>query len=74
VTIKLTGNPEGEGDLHAFFYDGQVKLSAGEPLTYIKRGLTQAESCANALLIFDFGRSPIGSTIVADDIVLMEEK
>jgi hypothetical protein len=74
VTIKLTGNPEGEGDLHSFFYDGQVKLSAGEPLTYIKRGLTQAESCENAMLIFDFGRSPIGSTIVADDVVLMEEK
>ena len=73
VTIKLTGNPEGEGDPHAFFYDNQVQLTAGEPLTYIKKGLIQAESCANAMLIFDFGRSPVGSTVAASEIILMEE-
>jgi hypothetical protein len=50
-----------------------VKLTAGEPLIYIRKGLTQAVSGDNVMLIFDFGRSPIGSTIVASDIIFMEE-
>ena len=74
VTIKLTNNPEADNDVNAFFYDGQVKLSAGEPLTYVKRDIKQAQSGDNAMLIFDFGRSPVGSTIVADQVILMEQK
>ena len=73
ITIKLTGNPEGEGDPHSFFYDGAVKLTAGEKLTYIKRDLKQNESCDDLMLIFDFGRSPIGSTIEASEIIFMEQ-
>jgi len=73
ITIKLTGNPEGEGDPHSFFYDGQVQLTAGEKLTYIKKDLTQKESCDDLMLIFDFGRSPIGSTIEASNIIFMEQ-
>ena len=73
VTIKLTNDPEEENDIHSFFYDGQVKLTAGEPLIYIRKGLTQAVSGDNVMLIFDFGRSPIGSTIAASDIIFMEE-
>ncbi len=74
VTIKLTNEPEENDDIHAFFYDGQVKLEAGVPLTYIRTGLTQSVSGDNVMLIFDFGRSPVGSTIAAKDIIFMEHK
>jgi hypothetical protein len=74
VTIKLTNDPEENDDIHAFFYDGQVQLEAGVPLTYIRTGLTQRVSGDNVMLIFDFGRSPVGSTIEAKDIIFMEHK
>ncbi|MBO4341174.1 MAG: hypothetical protein J5835_07085, partial [Bacteroidales bacterium] len=74
VTIKLTNDPEGDGDPYAFFYDGQVNLTAGEPLLYVKKGLTQKESGDNVMLIFDFGRSPVGSQIEASNIIFMEQK
>ena len=73
VTIKLTNEPEESDDIHSFFYDGQVKLTAGETLLYVKRGLKQAVSGDNVMLIFDFGRSPIGSTIEASEIIFMEQ-
>ena len=73
VTVKLTNDPEEDNDIHSFFYDGQVKLTAGEPLLYIKKGLKQSVSGDNVMLIFDFGRSPIGSVIEASDIIFMEE-
>ena len=73
VTIKLTNDPEEENDIHSFFYDGQVKLTAGEPLLYVKNGLKQSASGDNVMLIFDFGRSPIGSVIEASEIIFMEE-
>ena len=74
VTIKLTNDPEENDDIHSFFYDGQVKLTAGETLLYVKEGLKQQVSGDNVMLIFDFGRSPIGSIIEASDIIFMEEK
>ena len=74
VTIKLTNDPEEDNDIHSFFYDGQVKLTASETLLYVKRGLKQAVSGDNVMLIFDFGRSPVGSTIEASEIIFMEEK
>ena len=74
VTIKLTNDPEESDDIHSFFYDGQVKLEAGETLLYVKHGLTQSVSGDNVMLIFDFGRSPIGSVIEASEIIFMEEK
>jgi len=74
VTLKLTNDPEEDNDIHSFFYDGSVQLSAGETLLYVKRGLKQAVSGDNVMLIFDFGRSPVGSVIEATDIIFMEEK
>ena len=74
VTIKLTNDPEGEGDPYAFFYDGSIQLTAGEPLVYRRSKLTQNESGNNVMLIFDFGRSPVGSTITASDILFQEHK
>ena len=73
VTIKLTNDPEESDDIHSFFYDGQVKLTAGETLLYVKQGLKQAVSGDNVMLIFDFGRSPIGSVIEASEIILIEQ-
>ena len=74
VTLKLTGFPEGDNDPHAFFYDGQVKLTAGQKLTYVKRDLTQKESCDNLMLVIDLGRSPAGASFTADGIIFMEQK
>jgi len=74
VTLKLTGYPEGDSDSHAFFYDGQVKLTAGQKLTYVKRDLVQQESCENLMLVIDLGRSPAGATFTADGIIFMEQK
>ena len=73
VTIKLTNDPEEENDIHSFFYDGQVKLTAGETLLYVKRDLKQAVSGDNLMLIFDFGRSPVGSTVEASEIIFVEQ-
>ena len=39
----------------------------------MKHGLKQAVSGDNVMLIFDFGRSPIGSVIEAGNIIFMEE-
>ena len=74
VTVKLTNDPEEDNDIHSFFYDGQVKLTAGETLLYVKRGLTQQVSGDNVMLIFDFGRSPVGSSITASEVIFMEAK
>ena len=72
-TVKLTNDPEGADDVNAFFYDGNVKLAAGETLLYVKRRLSQKQSGDNVMLIFDFGRSPVGSVIEASEIIFMEE-
>jgi len=72
ITIKLTGNPEGEGDPHAFFYDGGVQLTAGVPFTYKKAKISQKESNNDFTVIFDFGRVPAGKTVKATDICFQE--
>ena len=74
VTIKLTGNPEGDGDPHAFFYNGSVELEAGVPYTFQMGNLTQSQPTDNVMLILDFGRSPIGSTITVTDVLFQEHK
>ena len=73
VTIKLTNDPEGADDVNSFFYDGNVKLTAGEPFLYVAKALSQAAAGDNVMLIFDFGRSPVGSVIEASEIIFMEE-
>ncbi len=74
VTIKLTNDPEGADDVNSFFYDGKVQLTAGEPLVYRRHNLKQSVSGDNVMLIFDFGRSPVGSTIVASEILFQEHQ
>ena len=72
VTIKLTGNPEGEGDPHAFFYDGNVVLEAGVPFTYKKAKISQPQSNDDFTVIFDYGRVPAGKTVAATEICFQE--
>ena len=74
VTIKLTNNPEGEGDLHAFFYNGNITLEADTPFTFKMPEISQKEGSDNLMLIFDLGRSPIGSTFQATGICFQEHK
>ncbi len=73
ITCKLTGNPEEDNDIHMFFYDGGIQLEAGVPFTYVKTGLTQQVGTSSVMLIYDFGRSPIGSTITVSDVCFMQE-
>jgi len=72
VTIKLTGNPEGADDVNAFFYNGGVSLVEGESYTFQMPGISQKEGNGDLTLIFDFGRSPIGSKITVTDICFQE--
>ncbi len=74
ITIKLTGNPEEEGDIHSFFYNGGVSLEAGDAVTFQMDNLVQNTPTDNVMLIFDFGRSPVGSTITVTDILFQEHK
>lgn len=74
ITIKLTNDPEAEGDVNAFFYDGSVELEAGVPFTYRRHNISQKESGDNLMLIFDLGRSPVGSTVQFTDILFQEHK
>ena len=74
ITIKLTNDPEGADDVNAFFYDGSVQLEAGESFTYRRHNIKQKESGDNLMLIFDLGRSPIGSTVRFTDILFQEHK
>lgn len=72
VTIKLTGNPEGDGDPHAFFADHSVVLEAGVPLTYQRAKISQPKSNDDFTVIFDYGRVPEGKTVKATQICFQE--
>lgn len=76
VTIKLTGNPEKDAndqDLPiALHYNGNVSLSAGEALTYTVAGASAEMGTDDFTLIFDFGRSPAGSSIEVTNICFQE--
>ena len=74
VTIKLTSNPEESDDVHAFFYNGSVALEADTPFTFTMPSISQKQGSANLMLIFDLGRSPIGSTFKATGICFQEHK
>ena len=74
VTVKLTSNPEESDDVHAFFYNGSVALEADTPFTFTMPSISQKQGSANLMLIFDLGRSPIGSTFKATGICFQEHK
>lgn len=78
ITIKLTGDPEKDANNQdlpiALHYDKEVKLKADEALTYKVDNLSAEMGSDNFTLIFDFGRSPIGSKINVTDICFQEHK
>ena len=72
ITVKMTGNPEGAEEVNAFFYNGGVALSADEPLIFKMPGISQKEGNPDLTLIFDLGRSPVGSKLTVTDICFQE--
>ena len=72
VTVKLAW--EGNDNDHAFFYDNSVKLTASEPLKYVKASISpdmgkdDPSDYDGIVLFVDTGRSPGGSEIVMKDI------
>lgn len=76
ITIKLTGNPEKDSknqDLPiAIHYDREVNLKADAPLVYKVSNISAEMGSDDFTLIYDFGRSPIGSSIQVTDICFQE--
>ena len=70
ITVKLAdANADAE---HAFFYDNAVALSASTPLTYKQSPTKPDQDYSATMLIFDFGRTPVGTEIEVSEIVLRE--
>ena len=70
VTVKLA---DANADAaHAFFYDGNVALAADTPLSYKQSPTVPDQDYSATMLIFDFGRCPVGTLVKATDFVLRE--
>ena len=69
-TIKNTSESDPGGV--EFFYDGNVAITGGTPLVYVKDDITMP-SDETLLLIFDFGRIPVGAQITVKDFVIREK-
>ena len=72
VTIKLTQTDEANGTKHDdnFYFADRHDVKADEPFVYTMKGVTLPKNDAHALsLFFDFGGSPIGTSIVISDII-----
>ena len=70
VTVKLADANDDSN--HAFFYDGNVSLNASTALTYKKSPTSPDQDYTATMLIFDFGRTPVGTQVTVSDIVLRE--
>ena len=72
VTVKLAW--EGHDTTNEFFYDNNVKLSASEPLKYVKASISpdmgkeERNDYDGIVLFVDSGRSPAGSELKISDI------
>jgi hypothetical protein len=72
VTVKLAW--EGHDTTNEFFYDNNVKLTAGEPLKYVRasietdQGKEERNTYDGIVLFVDSGRSPAGSELKLTDI------
>ena len=72
VTIKLTQTDEANGTKHDdnFYFADRHDVKADVPFVYTMKGVTLPKNDAHALsLFFDFGGSPIGTSIVISDII-----
>ena len=69
-TVKLAW--EGNDTDHAFFYDGNVALSAYEDFQYIQSGVSPDADYEKLALFIDLGRTPAGAEVEIKDIHLYE--
>ena len=69
-TVKLAW--EGNDTDHAFFYDGNVALSAYEDFQYIQSGVSPDADYDKLALFIDLGRTPAGAEVEIKDIHLYE--
>ena len=70
ITLKNTAESDPSGI--EFFYDGNVAITGGTPLVYVKDDISMA-SDETLMLIFDFGRIPVGAQITIKDFVFREK-
>ena len=70
VTVKLADANDDSN--HAFFYDNGVALTDSAALTYTKTPVSPDQDYTATMLIFDFGRVPVGTAVTVSDIVLRE--
>ena len=70
ITLKNTSESDPGGV--EFFYDGGVEITGGTPLVYERDDISMA-SDETLLLIFDFGRMPVGTQITIKDFVIREK-
>ena len=69
-SVKLAW--EGNDKDHAFFYDGNVELSAYEDFQYIQSGVSPDADYDKLALFIDLGRTPAGAEVEIKDIHLYE--
>ena len=69
-TVKLAW--EGNDKDHAFFYDGNVAMSAYEDFQYIQSGVSPDADYDKLALFIDLGRTPAGAEVEIKDIHLYE--
>ncbi len=69
-TVKLAW--EGNDTDHAFFYDGNVAVSAYEDFQYIQSGVSPDADYDKLALFIDLGRTPAGAEVEIKDIHLYE--
>ena len=70
-TVKLAW--EGNDNDHAFFYDGNVQLSAYEDVVYVQYPISPDVDYDKIALFVDLGRTPGGATVEIKDISLIEK-
>jgi len=69
ITVKLTDDGDSSGQ---FFYDNAVALTASTAVDFHKTDLQTDADHAGYMLIFDFGRCPVGTEITVSGITLRE--
>ena len=70
VTVKLADANDDSN--HAFFYDNAVALTGSNALAYKKSPVSPDQDYTATMLIFDFGRAPVGTAVTVSDFVLRE--
>ena len=69
-TAKLTSDDDPPGN--EFFYDGGLSLVADTPCVVSRTGIGMNIDNQTFLIIFDFGRLPVGTKVEISDIVIRE--